>query len=370
MVRQKKKRVVVGMSGGVDSSLTAKLLKDDGYEVIGLFMRNWDETSHGGECRATQDSHDAQTVCDQIGIPFYVVNFTQGYWDRVFATFLKELKQGYTPNPDVLCNREIKFDLFYQKALSFDADYLATGHYARVIQRNGRHLLAKGVDSTKDQSYFLHAINGRVLEKVLFPLGEMKKKEVRKISSGLGLVTSDKRDSMGICFIGKRNFKDFLGHYLGYSRGEFRRLSGEVVGEHDGSAYYTIGQRKGLGLGGAGEAWFVVGKEKSRNVVYVEQGQDHPALYSRRLVAHEATWICGDLLENGLTNPAHLTAKIRYRQSDEACMVKLCAGGVVEVEFTRPQRAVTARQSVVFYDGEICLGGAWIESADTLAPLR
>ncbi|MBT3393807.1 MAG: tRNA 2-thiouridine(34) synthase MnmA [Waddliaceae bacterium] len=355
MDKKKKKTVVVGMSGGVDSSVAALILKEQGYNVIGMFMKNWDDTADE-ECPAAEDHDDVVAICEQIDIPFYTVNFTKEYWDNVFESFLEDCKKGITPNPDVLCNREIKFKVFLEKAMELGADYLATGHYCRNIIVDGKNMLARGVDNNKDQSYFLYTIKSAILEKVLFPIGELKKDEVRRIAEKHDLATAKKKDSMGICFIGKRNFKEFVGKYLGFSKGEFQKLDGTIVGNHDGIAYYTIGQRKGLGIGGPGEPWFVVEKDPEKNVVYVEQGEDHPALYSSKLTAKEISWV-GDKPK---TIPYKCTAKIRYRQADAPCTITILSDHEVEVEFDATQKAVTPGQSVVFYDGELCLGGAVI----------
>lgn len=342
-----KKTVVVGMSGGVDSSVSALLLKAQGYEVIGLFMKNWEETVDG-KCQASKEYEDVVKVCDLLGIQHYSVNFVEEYRTQVFAQFLADYKAGLTPNPDVLCNREIKFKVFLEKAIELGADYLATGHYCR-LDSEGR--LLRGLDPDKDQSYFLHAVKQEAFKKVLFPIGHLPKKEVRRLAKEAGLATAEKKDSTGICFIGKRDFKPFLSQYLAIQPGHFETLSGEVVGKHDGAAFYTLGQRKGMGLGGEGDAWFVVGKDAMRNVVYVERGADHPALFRTELFAKELTWI-GDAPEL----PLRCTAKIRYRQKDSPCT--LYSDG--RVVFDEPQRAVTAGQSVVFYQDDICLGGSVI----------
>ncbi len=346
------KTVVVGMSGGVDSSVTALLLKQQGYNVIGMFMKNWEEKHPDGSCRSAQDFEDVVQVCKQLEIPYYVVSFVEEYRDQVFAHFLEELKQGHTPNPDVLCNREIKFKLLYEKALSLGGEALATGHYCQI---GADATLLKGTDPNKDQSYFLYAIPGAVLPRVLFPIGHLRKPEVRRIAKEAGLATSEKKDSTGICFIGKRDFKEFLGQYIAYQPGEFRRLNGEVIGQHDGMAFYTIGQRKGMAIGGAGEAWFVVGKDPARNIVYVEQGAEHPALYRNELIATELSWI-----HTPPPLPLRCTAKVRYRQPEQECIVETLTEGSVRVRFLKPQRAVTPRQSVVFYLQEQCLGGGMI----------
>lgn len=339
------KTVVVGMSGGVDSSVTALLLKKQGFRVIGLFMKNWQEDEN---CPATEDYEDVCRVCDQIGIPHYAVNFSQEYLDNVFDSFLADYKAGYTPNPDILCNREIKFKLLLEKALELGADFLATGHYART---DDKRQLLRGVDKEKDQSYFLYTLKEAILEKVLFPIGHLHKKEVRKIAAEHGLATSQKKDSTGICFIGKRNFKQFLSGYLAFSPGNFETSNGKAVGRHDGIAYYTIGQRKGLKIGGRGDAWFVVGKDPARNVIIVEQGM-HPLLFGTKLLATEFSWV-----GKKPSLPLSCTCKIRYRQQDAACTLT----SDQEVAFEEAQKAITPRQSIVFYQGDVCLGGAIIE---------
>ncbi len=351
------KTVVVGMSGGVDSSVCALLLKQQGYNVIGLFMKNWEETNPDGVCRSTQDYEDVVRVCRQIDIPCYTVNFVKEYWDNVFTHFLEELKLGYTPNPDILCNREIKFKVFFEKAMSLGADYLATGHYCQIAEDARPRQLLKGADPNKDQSYFLYTLQAAILEKVLFPVGGLEKPEVRRIAKEHGLATSEKKDSTGICFIGKRDFKEFISKHLAYQQGPFENLKGQVVGQHDGIAYYTIGQRKGLAIGGPGDAWFVVGKDPARNVVIVEQGTDHPALYANALTAIDPFWVSGALP----SFPCTCKAKVRYRQPDQECVIEKILDNKLYVRFSTPQRAITPRQAIVFYDGAICLGGATIE---------
>ena len=283
--------VVVGMSGGVDSSVSALLLKNAGYKVIGMFMKNWEETGSEGVCLSAQDAEDAATVCRQLDIPFYTVSFCKEYRDRVFDSFLTELKEGRTPNPDILCNREIKFQSFLERAMELGGDFLATGHYCRRAFIDDEWRLLKGVDSSKDQSYFVYTLTAAKLKQTLFPVGDLPKSEVRRLAAEAGLSTAAKKDSTGICFIGKRNFKEFVSQYLPYHPGEMHTPSGEVVGQHDGVAYYTIGQRKGLGIGGAGDAWFVVGKEVERNILIVVQGGDHPALYGKALIAVSPSWV-------------------------------------------------------------------------------
>ncbi len=362
------KTVVVGMSGGVDSSVCAAVLKEQGFNVIGLFMKNWEEEDDNGVCQASKEYADVERVCDKLGIPCYSVEFVREYRDGVFSHFLKEYEAGHTPNPDILCNREIKFKVFFQEAMRLGADFLATGHYCQNKLIAGEHRLVKGEDPGKDQTYFLYAINGEVLPKVLFPIGHLQKSEVREIAHKYDLATKDKKDSTGICFIGERNFKNFLSNYLAIRPGPFETLDGSVVGEHSGVAYYTLGQRKGLGLGGQGEPWFVVGKDIERNVVIVERGEFHPALYTDGLTATQVSWIGGEEFARQLKErlPLKLHAKVRYRQKDQAATITAYEGDRLTVEFDHPQRAVTTRQSIVFYeeiDGEsVCLGGAMIEA--------
>ena len=354
------KTVVIGMSGGVDSSVCAALLKEQGYKVIGLFMKNWEELDEHGVCQSSKEYADVISVCERLDIPYYSVDFIAEYRDQVFAHFVEEYKLGYTPNPDVLCNREIKFKVFFDKAMEMGADYLATGHYCQNGVVDGKHALIKGADPLKDQSYFLYTIKSEILEKVLFPVGNIPKTEVRKIAAKYDLATKEKKDSTGICFIGERNFKNFLSNYVTFTPGNFETLEGQIVGEHTGAVYYTLGQRKGLGLGGQGEPWFVVGKDMSRNVVIVERGEFHPHLYSDSLTATELSLVNGSWNK---TLPFKCSAKIRYRQKDQPCTITKIEGDRVTVEFDTPQRAITPRQSVVFYDGDICLGGAMIENA-------
>lgn len=346
----KKKKVVVGMSGGVDSSVSALLLKQQGYEVIGLFMRNWEDKD--GSCTASQDYDDVIRVCNTIDIPYYTINFAQEYLDTVFSHFIHELKLGYTPNPDILCNREIKFKVFFQKAMELGADYLATGHYAQT--KDG--LLLRSVDQEKDQTYFLYTLQKEILEKVLFPIGHLRKTQVRQIAKEHGLSTAEKKDSTGICFIGERKFRDFISDYIPYQEGRFETLAGKAVGTHQGAAFYTIGQRKGLKIGGPGEAWFVVDKDIKRNVVLVEQGDDHPALYNTTLTATDISWVGG--LPPQI--PLRCTSKIRYRQPDQECIIEKLEHDQMSVFFPLPQRAITPRQAIVFYEGPVCLGGALI----------
>ena len=354
-----KKTVVVGMSGGVDSSVSAALLKEQGYNVIALFMKNWEEKDEHGVCQSAKDYEDVIRVCDHLQIPYYAVNFVKEYREQVFAHFLREFEQGFTPNPDILCNREIKFKVFFEKALELGADYLATGHYCQNGIIDGENVLLRGADPGKDQSYFLYTIKKQILAKVLFPVGGILKPEVRNIARKHGLSTSEKKDSTGICFIGERNFKEFLSQYIAVKPGNLENLKGEVVGRHDGVAYYTIGQRKGLGIGGPGEAWFVVDKDIQRNIVYVDQGSDHPAMYAPALTATELSWV-NDRAPTSF--PFKCTAKIRYRQPDQDCEIVSINEGIAFVHFPIPQRAITPRQSIVFYQGDVCLGGGIIEN--------
>ncbi|GGG83848.1 tRNA 2-thiouridine(34) synthase MnmA [Paenibacillus radicis (ex Gao et al. 2016)] len=364
----KNTRVVVGMSGGVDSSVTALLLKQQGYEVIGIFMKNWDDTDEFGHCTAEEDAEDVRRVCDQIGIPYYTVNFEKQYFDKVFTYFLDEYKRGRTPNPDVMCNREIKFGDFLQKANELGADYLATGHYARVERTaDGETKLLRGVDGNKDQTYFLSALSQRQLAKAMFPIGHLPKPEVRRIAEEAGLYTAKKKDSTGVCFIGERNFKTFLGSYLPAQPGEMIDIrSGEVKGRHDGLMYYTLGQRQGLGIGGSGngEPWFVADKDLERNILYVIQGENHPSLYSTGLTASGFNWIAPAKPEQSF----RCTAKFRYRQPDQAVTVTFGADGEASVVFDSPQKAITPGQAVVLYDGDICLGGGTIDKVHKIDP--
>jgi tRNA-specific 2-thiouridylase len=355
-MQKNKGTVVVGMSGGVDSSVSALLLKQQGYNVIGLFMKNWEEKDDNGICTSAKEYADVAAVCDHLKIPYYSVNFVDEYWKLVFSNFIEELKLGYTPNPDILCNREIKFQTFFAKAKSLGADFLATGHYCRVGGTSKNPVLLKGIDASKDQSYFLYTMKQSILKEVLFPIGHLTKKEVRKIAEENGLSTAEKKDSTGICFIGERNFKNFLSSYIPYEKGPFKTLDEKIVGHHEGMAYYTIGQRKGIGIGGAGEPWFVVGKNASTNTVYVAQGTDHPALYSDTLTASDISFVT----DCAKTFPIQCKAKIRYRQTDQDCVIEQESNGILNIKFLHPQRAITARQSIVFYDGQECIGGAMI----------
>ncbi|MCA1031863.1 tRNA 2-thiouridine(34) synthase MnmA [Bacillus timonensis] len=350
-------RVVVGMSGGVDSSVAALLLKQQGYDVIGIFMKNWDDTDENGVCTATEDYNDVISVCNQLGIPYYAVNFEKQYWDKVFTYFLDEYKAGRTPNPDVMCNKEIKFKAFLEHAMTLGADYLATGHYARVEYIDGEYKMLRGVDENKDQTYFLNQLGQDQLSKVLFPIGNIEKAKVRELAKQAELATATKKDSTGICFIGERNFKEFLSNYLPAQPGQMETLAGEVKGKHDGLMYYTIGQRQGLGIGGSGDPWFVVGKNLEKNVLYVEQGFENELLYSTSITATNINWV-SDLTKN---EEFRCTSKFRYRQADNSVTVKVVDDNTVQVIFDEPIRAVTPGQAVVFYHGEECLGGGTID---------
>jgi tRNA-specific 2-thiouridylase len=354
------KRVVVGMSGGVDSSVAALLLKQQGYDVVGLFMKNWEDDDTDEYCSSRQDLIDAASVADIIGIPLEAVNFSTEYKERVFSQFLAEYKAGRTPNPDVLCNAEIKFKAFLDHAISLGAQNIATGHYAQVREANGLFQLLKAEDGTKDQSYFLYRLNQAQLANTLFPIGHLYKRDVRKIARDHGLPNSAKKDSTGICFIGERPFREFLNRYLPHEPGEIQTPNGAVVGQHIGLMYYTIGQRQGLGIGGTrdgdGEPWFVADKNMMRNTLIVVQGHDHPLLFSPRLSAADLTWVS----EQGPHCNWVYAAKIRYRQSDAPCLITHLGGDRCDIEFAQPQWAVTPGQSVVVYESKVCLGGGVI----------
>ena len=356
-------KVMLGISGGVDSSVAALLLQQAGHQVEGLFMQNWEEDERSGPCTTDADRKDAVAVCGRLGISFHARNFAAEYWDGVFEHFLAEYRVGRTPNPDVLCNREIKFKTFLDEAHALGAEKIATGHYARVDFHEGRYRLLRAVDAAKDQSYFLHALGQQQLAATLFPLGEIKKPRVRELAREAALPTHAKKDSTGICFIGERDFRSFLAQYIPARSGEMRTPAGELIGEHQGVMYYTLGQRNGLGIGGrhgaSGEAWYVVGKDVAANVLYVAQGGENHWLYSRRLLTETPSWVAG----TAPSDHFRCTARTRYRQSDQACVVSVCDDGL-EVCFDEPQRAVTPGQSVVLYDGDACLGGAVIAATD------
>ena len=352
-------RVVVGLSGGVDSAVSALLLKRAGYEVIGVFMKNWDEEGEDGVCTAESDWRDVRDVCDAIGIPYYAVDFAKDYWDRVFTLFLNEYKAGRTPNPDVLCNREIKFKAFLDFAMQAGAEKMATGHFVNTDAEG--HLL-RGVDPNKDQSYFLYMVKSAQLKKTLFPVGGITKAQVRRIAEEAGLPVSKKKDSTGVCFIGERNFKKFLQGFLPAQPGDMVTPEGEKVGRHDGLMYYTLGQRRGLGIGGWGDgrSFFVVDKDLKNNRLIVAQGEDHPLLYSRGCTADQATFVAEELPEN---TPCRVTAKFRYRQPDQPVTVTR-TGDTLHFVFDAPQRAVTPGQSAVIYEGNRCLGGGIIDTVE------
>lgn len=353
------KRVVVGMSGGVDSSVAAWLLKEQGYEVLGLFMKNWEDDDQDEYCSARQDWIDVVSVADLLGIDVEAVNFAAEYRERVFADFLREYAAGRTPNPDVLCNAEIKFKAFLDHALTLGADLIATGHYARVKHVGLEVQLLKALDHTKDQSYFLHRLTQAQLSKVLFPLGEITKKEVRQMAADLGLPNARKKDSTGICFIGERPFREFLNRYLPRLPGPIKSVDGKVLGEHMGLAFFTLGQRKGIGLGGSqdgtGDAWYVARKDIANNILYVAQGHDHPWLFSDILSAIDASWVAGYE-----PRPGHYSAKTRYRQDDAACTLTAEQEDSFDLRFESAQWAVTPGQSAVLYEGDRCLGGGII----------
>ncbi|NLK22230.1 MAG: tRNA 2-thiouridine(34) synthase MnmA [Epulopiscium sp.] len=358
-IEPKNTKVVIGMSGGVDSSVAALLLKEQGYNVIGIFMKNWDDTDDFGYCTSEEDYEDVRRVCSQIDIPYYTVNFEKEYWDKVFTYFLDEYKKGRTPNPDILCNKEIKFKAFLENALKIGADYIATGHYARVELSNGEYKLLKAIDTNKDQTYFLSQLNQYQLSKALFPIGNLTKPQLREIALNYKLSTSQKKDSTGICFIGERNFKKFLSHYLPAQPGEIRSIDGEILGNHDGLMYYTLGQRKGLGIGGmgTGEPWFVADKDLENNILYVVQGEKHPSLYSKGLIAVDMNWIS----KKNKSEEFDCMAKFRYRQPDQEVKVQLLDKNACKVTFKKAQKAITPGQAVVFYNDNECLGGGTID---------
>ncbi|RAW93800.1 MULTISPECIES: tRNA 2-thiouridine(34) synthase MnmA [unclassified Photorhabdus] len=356
------KKVIVGMSGGVDSSVSAYLLQQQGYQVAGLFMKNWEEDDDEEYCSATTDLADAQSVCDNLGIELHTVNFAAEYWDNVFEHFLSEYRAGRTPNPDILCNKEIKFKAFLEFAAEdLGADYIATGHYVRRRDINGKSQLLRGLDSNKDQSYFLYTLSHQQIAQSLFPVGELEKPEVRRIAEKIGLVTAKKKDSTGICFIGERKFRDFLGRYLPAKPGPIMTVDGESLGEHQGLMYHTLGQRKGLGIGGTKEGseepWYVIDKDVQNNILIVAQGHEHPRLMSTGLIAQQLHWVD----RQTLTEEIHCVVKTRYRQQDIPCTVTPINEDKIAVRFANPVASVTPGQSAVFYQGEVCLGGGVIE---------
>lgn len=362
-------RVIVGMSGGVDSSVAALLLLQQGYDVEGLFMKNWEEDDTEDYCSAAVDLADAQAVADQLGIRLHTRNFASEYWDRVFTYFLDEYRAGRTPNPDIMCNKEIKFKAFLDFALEMGADYIATGHYARIARDPGGTVrMLKGVDNNKDQTYFLYTLQQHQLQHSLFPVGELEKSKVRAIAEEAGFTTARKKDSTGICFIGERKFRDFLQRFLPAQPGEIVTPAGETLGEHHGLMYYTLGQRQGLGIGGRKDAveapWFVVDKDMQRNRLIVTQGHQHELLMKHFLRASQLHWVMGDAPASRF----ECKAKIRYRQTEEICQVQILENGRCEVCFSEAQRAITPGQSIVFYQGETCLGGGIIDSMDKHCP--
>ena len=354
------KTVVVGMSGGVDSSVAALLLKEQGYNVIGLFMVNWNEEDDNGVCTSVNDYEDVKRVCNTIGIPYFTVNYAKEYWDKVFEYFLQEYKKGRTPNPDVLCNREIKFGPFLEQAKKIGADYIATGHYAKVYEKDGLYYLAKSKDKNKDQTYFLNQLSQEQLKNTLFPLADIEKPDLRKIAQKHNFVNASKKDSTGVCFIGERHFRQFLKQYIPMQKGDIIDTNNKVVGKHDGVYYYTIGQRRGLNIGGMstgnGKRWYVIGKDVEKNILYVSQGEGEE-LYSKGLVTYKVNWIP----KEPDNKKFDCFAKFRYRQPDQAVSVEILKDKVL-VHFKEKQRAVTEGQFVVFYDkDENCLGGGVIE---------
>ena len=360
------KKVIVGMSGGVDSSVSAYLLQQQGYQVTGLFMKNWEEDDDTEYCSAAADLADAQAVCDKLGIELLTINFAAEYWDNVFEHFLEEYKAGRTPNPDILCNKEIKFKAFLEYAAEdLGADYIATGHYVRRRDINGTTQLLRGLDSNKDQSYFLYTLSHDQVAQSLFPVGELEKPEVRRIAEQLGLITAKKKASTGICFIGERKFRDFLARYLPAKPGPIMTVDGQEIGQHDGLMYHTLGQRKGLKIGGtregSDEPWYVVDKDVENNILIVAQGHEHPRLMSAGLIAQQLDWVSRE----PLTQPMRCVVKTRYRQEDIPCTVTPLGDDKISVRFDNPVAAVTPGQSAVFYQDEVCLGGGVIEARIT-----
>jgi tRNA-specific 2-thiouridylase len=359
-IPESERNVIVGLSGGVDSSVAAYLLKEQGYNVQALFMKNWEEDDKDEYCSAALDLEDSNKICEKLNITLHTRNFSTEYWDKVFSYFLDEYRLGRTPNPDVICNKEIKFKTFLEHALKIGANHIATGHYARVRYSDGHFKLFKAKDLNKDQTYFLYALNQQQLSKSWFPLGDLTKPEVRQIAEKVGFSNFSKKDSTGICFIGERKFKEFLNRYIPSQPGEMRTHEGELIGRHDGLMFYTYGQRQGLGIGGltngSGDAWYVLEKDLEKNILYVGQGHNHPMLFRSKLTATQVNWIS----DRPSNSSFQCMAKTRYRQQDQACTVSQLDKNTCEVVFDNPQRAITPGQSVVFYSKEECLGGGVI----------
>ena len=353
-------KIVVGLSGGVDSSVTALLLQEQGYQVEGLFIKSWSERRPDGGCMWEADAEDARQVCEILGIPLNTIDFSADYRDKVFTDFIQAYKNGYTPNPDVLCNQAIKFGAFLQHVIQLGAKKIATGHYARISRANNQYRLHKGLDNNKDQSYFLCCLKQSQLQYARFPIGDLKKHQVRALAKQAGFPNHDKKDSTGLCFIGEQPFREFLGRYLPTQEGDIQTLEGKTIGRHQGAFYYTLGQRQGLGIGGIQSAdetpWYVAKKDMDNNILYVVQGHDHPALFSRQLQAEDISWIAG----KAPRTPYRCTAKTRYRQADQNCIIDRIENDFCQISFDQPQRAVTPGQFIVFYDGEHCLGGGSI----------
>jgi tRNA-specific 2-thiouridylase len=363
-------KIMVALSGGVDSAVSALLLQQQGMDIAGMFMKNWEEDDRHGECSAAEDVEDAGAIAESLGIILHTRNFALEYWDNVFEEFLDEYRAGRTPNPDILCNREIKFKTFLEHAEALGADKIATGHYVRTDSVNGKSRLLRGLDHNKDQSYFLYAVGHSQLAKTLFPVGELDKPEVRDLAEQAGFAVFDKKDSTGICFIGERNFTAFLGEYLSAEPGDIQTPDGQVIGRHQGLMFHTLGQRQGLGIGGVkgfpDAPWYVLHKDMDSNVLYAAQGHQHPWLLSTELEARQLAWVSGEAPAKGST----LTAKIRYRQQDQAVTVEAIDSDHMLLKFDQAQRAVTPGQSVVLYDGDVCLGGGVIETMNTPAMIK